>query len=85
MKCLNCGMENSVDSRFCVGCGSLIHNVQQPVKINNEGLFIGLCVTLAIGIPFMFGFISGIVKGISENSNEDIDNNNTTISESVNK
>ena len=84
MKCLNCGMENSADSRFCVGCGFLIQNVQQPVKKNNDGLIIGLCVTLAIGIPFLFGFINGIIDGVNDLSNKDSGDNDTNISESVN-
>lgn len=37
MKCLNCGKENLEGNKFCIGCGSPLNKIENPVSMVNEG------------------------------------------------
>lgn len=37
MKCLNCGKENLEENKFCIGCGSPLNKIENPMSMVNDG------------------------------------------------
>lgn len=57
MKCVNCGCNNSENSRFCQSCGSALDSNQNSVSVLmfqlvNDNIFMGLCILISVSLGF---------------------------------